>query len=121
MNYPDEAPVFDLMYCSNITRMHPIQENALLSQINEVARTELGTPCILSCLYAAREFFDNFGLIQATLYMLSDDCLACVLSYLASSKEDVDTVVTSLPLFAAVYKTDIVWKELCCNRWKKKL
>lgn len=119
-NYPEDTPIFSLLYNNTNLRLHSIQENALLKHINEVAKSELGTPCVLSCFYAARDFFDNLGLVQASLSMLSDDCLACVLSYLSSSKEDVDRAVTALPLFAGVYKTDIVWNELCRNRWKEK-
>lgn len=119
-NYPDDVPILGLMYSKASLRLHQVQENAILTHINAVAESEMGTPCILSCFYAGRDFFDSFGLIQATLSMLSDDCLACVLSFLATTKEDVDRVITALPLFAGVYKTDIVWKELCCNRWKKK-
>ncbi|KAL3781826.1 hypothetical protein HJC23_011135 [Cyclotella cryptica] len=116
-NYPEELPIFSLIYSQPKARLHKIQEIALLNHLNSVAASEKGMPCILSCFYAARDFFDHLGL---GLSMLSDDCLACVLSYLASSKEDVDCVVTAIPLFQGVYKTDIVWKELCCSRWKEK-
>jgi len=118
--YPDDIPILSLVYSETKLRMHPIQEKTLLDQINAVAESELGTPSVLSCFYAAREFFENFGIIQAGLSILSDDCLACVLSYLAVSKSSIDCVVSALPLFAGVYKTDIVWKELCRSRWKEK-
>eukprot|EP00804_Cyclotella_cryptica_P020155 CCRYP_014918-RA/>CCRYP_014918-RA protein AED:0.02 eAED:0.02 QI:35/1/1/1/1/1/2/256/419 len=119
-NYPEELPIFSVIYSQPKARLHKVQERALLNHLNSVAASEKGMPCILSCFYAARDFFDHLGLVLAGLSMLSDDCLACVLSYLASSKEDVDCVVTALPLFQGVYKTDIVWKELCCSRWKEK-
>jgi hypothetical protein len=119
-NYPEELPIFSLLYSLSNSRIHQIQEIALLNHLNSVAASEKGMPCILSCFYAARDFFHNMGLVLAGLAMLSDDCLASVLSYLAYSKEDVDCVVTALPLFQGVYKTDIVWRELCCSRWKQK-
>jgi len=119
-NYPDETPTFNLMYSQGQPRLHPLQEDALLRRINTVAELELGAPCILSCLYAGRDFFNSFGLVQAALYMLKDDCLAYILSYLATSKEDVDLAVSALPLFKGVYKTDIVWKEICQSRWREK-
>lgn len=118
--YPDESPIFDLVYSQTKMHLHRIQENALFDHINAAADAELGSPCILSCFYAARDFFDTMGLVQAGLSMLKDDCLACVLSYLATTKDDVDRVVFALPLFNGVYKTDIVWKVLCYCRWKAK-
>ena len=54
------------------------------------------------------------------LSILSDDCLAHILLFLATSKEDVDCVVMALPSFEAVGKVDIVWRELCQQRWKEK-
>lgn len=119
-NYPDEAAIFGLSYSDVNLKLHSIQENAALNHINTVAESELGTPCILNCYYAARDFINNLGLIQAALAILSDDCLASVLSYLAASKEDVDIAVAALPLFAGVYRTDIVWKQICCTSWKQK-
>lgn len=119
-NYPDETPTFNLVYSRGQPSLHPLQEDALMRHINTVAELELGTPCILSCLYAARDFFNSFGLVQAALSMLKDDCLAYILSYLASSKVDVDLAVSALPLFKGVYKTDIVWKEICQSRWREK-
>ncbi|KAL7488231.1 hypothetical protein ACHAW6_013815 [Cyclotella cf. meneghiniana] len=119
-NYPEELPIFSLLYSQSTSRLHQIQEIALLNHLNLVAASEKGMPCILSCFYAARDFFHNLGLVLAGLAMLSDDCLASILSYLAYSKEDVDCVATALPLFQGVYKTDIVWKELCYSRWKEK-
>eukprot|EP00804_Cyclotella_cryptica_P002198 CCRYP_018245-RA/>CCRYP_018245-RA protein AED:0.06 eAED:0.06 QI:0/0.5/0.33/1/1/1/3/669/257 len=93
-NYPEELPIFSLIYSQPKARLHKIQEIALLNHLNSVAASEKGMPCILSCFYAARDFFDHL--------------------------EDVDCVVTAIPLFQGVYKTDIVWKELCCSRWKEK-
>ena len=119
-NYPNETPIFDLVYSQTEAHLHHIQENALLNHINAAAEMEMGSPCILSCFYAARDFFDDMGLVQAGLSMLKDDCLACILSYLATAKDDVDRAVIALPLFNGVYKTDLVWEVLCYCRWKTK-
>ncbi|KAL9179631.1 hypothetical protein ACHAXT_008921 [Thalassiosira profunda] len=61
---------------------------------------------------AANEFIENGGLAQAGISMLSDDCLALILSYVVISKEDIAAVCAALPFFEAASKTNIVWKQL---------
>jgi len=77
-------------------------------------------PCVYSCIQAAKEFLSSGGLDQAGLALLSDDSLACILSYLATSKEDIDEICTALPIVENAAKQNIVWKQLCERRWKEK-
>lgn len=68
-----------------------------------------------------KEFLEGGGLSQAGLSLLSDDCLANILSYLATSKDEMDEICLALPIFADnAAKTNIVWKQLCKLRWKEK-
>ena len=78
-------------------------------------------PSVYSCVCAAKEFLDGGGLSQAGLSLLSDDSLANILSYLATSKDEIDEICLALPIFADnAAKTNIVWKQLCKLRWKDK-
>ncbi|KAL7544048.1 hypothetical protein ACHAXR_013487 [Thalassiosira sp. AJA248-18] len=126
-NYPDTIPSFGLVYdpdrnnnnesCS----LHAVQERALLETITTAAHAELGMPSVYSCIHAANEFIENGGLIQAGIALLSDDCLAHILVFLATSKDDVENICVALPLFEpTASKTNIVWRQLCQLRWREK-
>ena len=119
-SYPEEIPFIELQYGNEQLCMSPIQENSLLNHITSAAENERGMPCILSCYYAAREYFDNLGLVQAALSLLSDDNLSCILSFLATTEEAVEEVTLALPLFGGVCRSDAVWMELCKCRWREK-
>ncbi|KAL7523786.1 hypothetical protein ACHAWF_000666, partial [Thalassiosira exigua] len=115
--YPDEAPRLAVEGGSSL---HPVQERALLRDVYHAARIEAGTPCELSCIQAARNFFLDGGLSQAGMALLSDDCLAEILSYVATTKEAVEGIARALPVFKGVEKADVVWKEVCRRRWREK-
>jgi len=121
--YPDnDIPTFDILYDKTNITLHEIQVRAILKTIITVAQenVEIGMPCVYSCVQAAKEFLSNGGLDQAGLALLSDDNLACILSYLATSKEDIDEICTTLPIVENAAKQNIVWKQLCRRRWKDK-
>jgi len=121
--YPDnDIPTFDILYDKTNITLHEIQVRAILKTVTTVAHEnlEIGMPCAYSCVQAAKEFLTNGGLDQAGLALLSDDSLACILSYLATSKEYIDEVCTALPIVENAAKQNIVWKQLCRRRWKDK-
>ena len=121
--YPDiDIPTFDILYDKTNITLHEIQVRAILKTVTTVAQENLdiGMPCVYSCVQAAKEFLSNGGLDQAGLALLSDDNLACILSYLATSKEDIDEICTALPIVENAAKQNIVWKQLCQLRWKEK-
>jgi len=121
--YPDiDIPTFDILYDTTNITLHEIQVRAILKTVTTVARENLdvGMPCVYSCVQAAKEFLSSGGLDQAGLALLSDDNLACILSYLATTKEDIDEICTALPIVENTAKQNIVWKQLCQRRWKDK-
>ena len=120
--YPDDTvPNFGITNCKGEESvLHDFQLLALLNHLSSTAEAEIGMPSVLSCYYAAIDFFETGGLVQAGLALLSDDCLSNILAYLATSKEAIDAVSEALPIFASVAKTDTVWKELCRIRWREK-
>ena len=124
--YPDEIPTFGIAYLYNGSnsngsqKLHAVQEQAFLNAILNTAQSELGMPCIYSCIQSANQFLANGGLEQAGLCLLSDDCLAHILSFVATSKHDIDNICTALPIFEGASKTNIVWKQLCSLHWKTK-
>mmetsp|Transcript_2263 Transcript_2263/g.5253 ORF Transcript_2263/g.5253 Transcript_2263/m.5253 type:complete len:407 (+) Transcript_2263:114-1334(+) len=121
--YPDTMPIFGLVNKNTNEKhasLHAIQEQALLKAITTAALAEAGMPCVYGCTHAACAFLENGGLAQAGISLLSDDCLAHILSYLASSRDDVEEVCTALPIFEVASKTNTVWRELCRRRWGEK-
>ena len=120
--YPDSSiPIFDVVYDKTKITLHDVQEEAILKTVTSVAHSELGMPCVYSCICAAKEFLDSGGLSQAGLALLSDDCLANILSYVATSKDELDEICIALPIFAEnAAKTNLLWKQLCKFRWRDK-
>ena len=120
--YPDSSvPIFDIVYDKMKITLHDVQEEAILKTVRTIAYAELGMPCVYSCICAAKEFLDGGGLSQAGLALLSDDCLANVLAYLATSKDELDEICLALPIFTEnAAKTNLLWKQLCKFRWKDK-
>eukprot|EP00571_Detonula_confervacea_P015978 CAMPEP_0172306770 /NCGR_PEP_ID=MMETSP1058-20130122/7772_1 /TAXON_ID=83371 /ORGANISM="Detonula confervacea, Strain CCMP 353" /LENGTH=397 /DNA_ID=CAMNT_0013018755 /DNA_START=62 /DNA_END=1255 /DNA_ORIENTATION=+ len=119
-NYPDSTPIFGLVYDKNKVSLHHVQERALLRTVTTTAQAEIGMPSAYSCINAAQEFLEHGGLAQASVALLSDDCLAHILAYLATSKEEIDEVRVALPIFGTASKTNAVWKQLCRLRWREK-
>jgi len=109
--YPDVPPTFRLIG----TPLHPVQERALLDVAYDSAQP--GSPCVYGCVIAVRDFLNRGGLVQAGISLLSDDCLARILSYLATTPEDVENVCTAMPVFTGASMSNAVWKPLCRRRW----
>lgn len=117
-SYPDfVTPIFRLSYNRAQLRLHNVQEQALLKVVTTAA--EVGMPSVYGCVIAACDFLKNGGLAQAGISLLSDDCLACVLSYLATTPGRIDEICIALPVFGAASKSNSVWKQLCRLRWSE--
>jgi len=125
-NYPFVPPHFLLKYLdSSGKRLSYVQEQALLRHINFTATEHVsqGTmmPCVLDCVYVARDFIESGELAEISyMDMISDDCLAHILSYVATSKESVDIIANTLRVFRNASKSDLVWKTICERYWKGK-
>lgn len=63
--YPDTSPLLDLFHDMNLLELKLSQSKACLEAIQETAKQELGMPCIMSCVYQARDFFENGGLASS--------------------------------------------------------
>lgn len=111
--YPDVPPTFRLLG----TPLHPVHERALLDVAYDSAQT--GSPCVYGCVIAVRDFLNRGGLVQAGISLLSDDCLARILSYLATTPEDVKNVCTAMPVFTGASMSNAVWRPLCKRRWMR--
>ncbi len=119
-NYPDTLPIFGVGYTRTHASLHPIQERAIVKIAEDTAQTELGMPSIYQAVHAVKAFLEQGGLAQAGIALLSDDCLAHILQYLVTKKDDIDDVLLALPIFEQPAKMNVVWKQLCQCRWKDK-
>ena len=61
-DYPDVAPILSLDHQMNMMQFRSGQNRACMDAIKSAAETEAGMPCIMGCVYAAREFFEGGGL-----------------------------------------------------------
>jgi hypothetical protein len=68
--YPDALPKFSLVHDMNLLEFKLCQEEACLDAVRKVAEAELGMPCMMSCVYRARDFFEGGGLLAA---LVQDD------------------------------------------------
>ncbi len=68
VNYPSDdpnqseqttIPQFDLLHQNTVFEFPSVISAKLVSLLKETAVNELGMPCIMSCLYAARDFLDE--------------------------------------------------------------
>ena len=124
--YPNVTPLFEII-CHNNGRpnaLHIVQEQALLNAVTTtaVAAAAIDIPSVYDCIHTALQFLEDggLGLIQAGISLLGDDCLAHILSFLATSKEIIEEICIALPIFDASSKSNVVWKELCRRRWSEK-
>ena len=60
--YPDVAPMLTLDHQMNMMQFRSFQNRACIEAIKSAAETEAGMPCVMGCVYAAREFFEGGGL-----------------------------------------------------------
>ena len=59
-NYPQETlPTFKLIHDNNVMQFSTAQAEALVNVMIDAGREEEGMPCVMSCIYAAREFFES--------------------------------------------------------------
>ena len=70
--YPDSSPIISLHHDMNLLEFKLSQSKACIEAIQEVANQELGMPCVMSCVYKGRDFFENGGL-AASLTNVSHD------------------------------------------------
>jgi ribosome-binding ATPase YchF (GTP1/OBG family) len=75
--YPDSLPIFSLQHDMNLLEFKISQETACLDTVKEAAITETGMPCVMSCVYAAREFFEGGGLLSSSVVVASDNNDEC--------------------------------------------
>ena len=72
--YPDVAPILTLDHEMNMMQFRSGQSRACMNAIRTAVETEAGMPCIMGCVYAAREFFEGGGLAAfADLSTVDDD------------------------------------------------
>jgi hypothetical protein len=60
-NYPDVLPIFSLHHDLNLLEFKFHQSKACLDSVKKVDESEVGMPCVMSCVNAAREFFECGG------------------------------------------------------------
>lgn len=68
-DYPVDGgvPLLSLRHENNVMEFPSEKVSALLQVVQQTAQDEQGMPCILSCVYAAREFMDSGRIMDATL------------------------------------------------------
>lgn len=64
-NYPDSAPKISLIHDMNYLEFSMHQSDALINVLRSAMEEELGMPCVMGMIYAARDFFVNGGLAAA--------------------------------------------------------
>ncbi|KAL3808989.1 hypothetical protein ACHAXA_010132 [Cyclostephanos tholiformis] len=124
--YPLVAPILRLVVPDDDVAerrgrilLHPVQERAVLdSAYDSIAGP--GGPCVYGCVIAARDYVRRGGLVQAGLALLSDDCLARVLTYLVATVDDVEDACEAMPIFRGASMTNAVWRPMCRRRWGDK-
>jgi predicted esterase len=66
-NYPqDSLPTFKLIHDNNVIQLSTTQAAACVLAMEEACRAEEGMPCVLSCIYAARDYFESGAMTTAT-------------------------------------------------------
>ena len=102
--------------------LHDVQEQALMEAVTPADQAEVGMPSVYSCIYAACEFLENWGFGQAGISLLSDDCLAHILSFLATSRETIDEIIcVALPIFEAASKNEYSLEAAVLTRLGRKM
>jgi len=72
-DYPSQSlPIISLEHQNNMMQFSSGHMQLCLSAINEAAETEQGMPCVLSCVYAARDFFESGGMEVAATELVMD-------------------------------------------------
>ena len=66
-DYPDSPPQISLVHDMNYLEFSMQQSDALTNVILNAIEEESGMPCVMSVIYAARDFFENGGLSAAAV------------------------------------------------------
>jgi len=66
-NYPDQSPIVSLIHEMSYFEFGINTSDALLSVVRQVMEEEAGTPCVMSAVYAARDFFINGGMESSSV------------------------------------------------------
>lgn len=61
-DYPDQSPIVSLIHEMSYFEFSMHTSDTLLSVVRQVMEEEAGIPCVMSAVYAAREFFINGGM-----------------------------------------------------------
>lgn len=61
-DYPDSSPAISLLHDMNYLEFSMQQHDALMNVIQTVIQEERDMPCVMSVIYAARDFFESGGL-----------------------------------------------------------
>ena len=111
-NYPsDEAlPHIRLVHENNVMEFPSAKAAACMRAIEQAAEAERGMPCVLSCLYAAKEFLDTGEEVVA----LSQEDLVEDVGQMSIDDEDVDTE-TSSAVGSTILKQVSVERIQQCN------
>jgi hypothetical protein len=64
--YPDCSPIISLQHEMNYLEFSINQTNLLMKTLKMAMKDEEGMPCVMSLVYAARDFFADGGLAKAT-------------------------------------------------------
>lgn len=74
-NYPQESlPIFKLIHDNYVMQFSTTQAAVCLFAMKEACQAEEGMPCVLSCLYAARDYFES-GAMATTATATSTESL----------------------------------------------
>ena len=65
VDYPDSLPIFSLQHDMNLLEFKISQDKSCMDAVEAAAQAEMGMPYVMSCVYAAREFFEGGGLISS--------------------------------------------------------
>jgi len=91
IGYPDTLPIFSLHHDMNLLDFKLKQIKGCLDAVKSIAQSELHMPCVMSCVYAARDFFESGGLESCLNHSnneVNENCQEETL--LLSSKEERD-------------------------------
>lgn len=90
VDYPDTPPIFALQHDMNLLEFKISQNDACLKAVERAAKVEEGMPCVMSCVYAGREFFEAGGLKSALIAVdeKEEDCQNS--NHLEGAEADVD-------------------------------
>jgi ribosome-binding ATPase len=69
-NYPiDSLPTIEFLHNNNMMEFGSDHMQACRMTVQEAAQAENGMPCVLSCVHAAREFFESGAMLSAGIGM----------------------------------------------------